>query len=663
VILYGAAYYPEHREPGKWDHDLDTMAGMGVNALRVGEFAWKRFEPAEGQYDFGWMDAFGDKAHQRGIGLVLCPPLRTLPAWLVEKDPSLLIEDAAGRRLAYGSRYTFCINHPLLRERGFALAERMAEHYAAADYLLGWHLDNEPGDEPDCHCPRCVEAWQAWLQRRYGDVETLNRAWGLVFWGLEFDSFAQVPTPRMTKASANPGHLQAWRQFRSNCTVEVLTAHAEALRRHSPDRFISTNFQNVWNTRTDYYRAAEPLDFCGLNYYPPFGENRADQQFGLAATRSYKDRPFHIYELRNGPHAVPGRGGNTPSPGEVERLTMHAIGNGADGIFYFRWRAVPFGPEQNHGTITDYDGRPNRIYRELKPVGAKLRRIAELLDGTTVRSDVAVLYDFPTRWMTGTGCGWEMPADLYVRRAATLHAAVRSLGVNCDAVGREQGFDRYRILLVPLLAGMTDELAEKLRRYVEAGGMLVWHPLSGTRNADAEIYLTRFHPVISELLGIRVRDWATAGPDEKHELTWRGKRYPAGTFFELPELDRAEPVAQYADGWFAGTPAVTVHRAGEGRAFHVATFAEEPFYRALLAEYFEEFGLEPLLDAEVPDGVEVVQRSADDGRKLLFLLNGSDEKKTLRLEASLEDVWNAETVSGDVPLGPQQVRALRSPNP
>lgn len=659
MILFGADYYPEHREREKWDHDLDLMADMGVNALRVGEFAWKRFEPAEGEYDFAWMDEFGEKAHVRDIGLVLCPPLRTPPAWLVEKDPAVLIEDSQGRRLAFGSRYTFCINHPLLRQRGFELTERMAEHYANTDYLLGWHLDNEPGDEPDCHCPLCVQKWQSRLKDSYGDIETLNRAWGLVFWGLEFDNFAQVPTPRLTKAAANPGHLQAWRHFRSDCTVEVIAAHAAAVGKHSADKFISTNFQNMWNPRTDYYKAAEALDFCGLNYYPPYGQNRPDQQFGLACTRGYKDRPFHVYELRNGPHAVPGAAGNTPAPGEVERLTMHTIANGADGVFYFRWRAAPFGPEQNHGTITDYDGKPNRIYRELKGVGAKLRQISDLLDGTTVRSDVAVMYDFPTRWMTGTGCGWEMPADLYVKHAAKLHAAVRSLGVNCDAVGRDQDFNRYRILLVPLLAGMTDELAEKLRQYVEAGGILIWHPLSGTRNADAEVYLSRFHPRIAELLGVEVCDWATAGEDEKHHITWNGREYEAGMFFELPKCGSAKPLGEYADDWFAGKPAVTVNNVGRGRVYHVATFAERGFYSTMLAQLFEEISLISLLDCEIPEGVEAVKRSGEDGLGLLFLLNVSDRRQKLQLAVPLEDVWNAETVGQEVTLAPQQVRILR----
>src|SRR5450756_1164782 len=106
-MYFGAAYYPEYRDPSKWDYDLDNMMEANINVLRVGEFSWKRFEPKYGVYDFSWMDAFAGKALKRGIKLLMCPPLRNAPAWLVEKDPSILLETEAGIQLEFGSRYTY----------------------------------------------------------------------------------------------------------------------------------------------------------------------------------------------------------------------------------------------------------------------------------------------------------------------------------------------------------------------------------------------------------------------------------------------------------------------------------------------------------------------------------------------------------------------------
>ena len=31
-MIFGAAYYPEHRDPAKWTYDLDNMAAAHLNA-------------------------------------------------------------------------------------------------------------------------------------------------------------------------------------------------------------------------------------------------------------------------------------------------------------------------------------------------------------------------------------------------------------------------------------------------------------------------------------------------------------------------------------------------------------------------------------------------------------------------------------------------------
>jgi beta-galactosidase len=188
-MYYGAAYYPEHREPERWEYDLQNMSDAGVNCLRVAEFAWVLLEPSDGTYDFSWLDKFKNMASAHGIQLLLCPPLRTLPAWLVEQDRGLLIEDDRGHILEFGSRYSFCINHPLLLQKGKALAVAMAEHYGNDSDIAGWHLDNEHGDEPDCHCPICRKNFQQWCEEKHKTIDALNEAWGLRFWGLNFQSF------------------------------------------------------------------------------------------------------------------------------------------------------------------------------------------------------------------------------------------------------------------------------------------------------------------------------------------------------------------------------------------------------------------------------------------------------------------------------------------
>lgn len=646
---FGAAYYPEHRDPSKWEADLDTMVGADVTSLRVAEFAWSRFEPEPDRFDFSWMERFLDLAHQRKISLLMCPPIRTLPAWLMERDPNLSILDEDGIRLEYGSRYTFCINHPLLRERGAKFAEAMTKRFDQHPGVVGWHLDNEHGDEPDCHCAICKAKFQEWCEDRYGSIEALNEAWGLAFWGLHFNHFAQVPTPRRTKAPANPAHLLAWRRFRSACTIEVIALQSKTIRPHlSKESWVTTNHQPNWNQRTDYFDAGEHLDISGTNYYPPYGDDARAISMGLTCARGYKGQNFQVHELRNSAHMIPGLGGNTPEPGEVEKLTLHYIGNGADGIFYFRWDACPFGTEQHHGTILDFDGRPRRIYPEVQKVGRALKRIP--LEGTTIESEIAMLYDFPTRWVMQTGIHWNGPAELFLEHHKAVHAGVRAAGVNLDVTSRHRDWSRYKVLIVPFLAGTEDALADKLSNFVEEGGQLVLHPFCGIKNDETRLHPRRMHSKLIELCGAEPGEYTTT--DDHLPFTWNRKTYSAHAFADLHQIDGAEVLARYDSDWWAQQPALLRHGKGEGSCWKLGTLPHSEFYTDLTQHLIKEGCLSSILPFPTPASVEVCERRGPEGQHYVFLLNHSQNTIDLPWEGPWCDVyheregegsWNLET--------------------
>ncbi|WP_028552632.1 beta-galactosidase [Paenibacillus sp. UNC451MF] len=659
-MLYGSCYYPEHREPNRWEEDLSLMQQAGLNALRIGEFAWKRFEPVEGDYEFHWLDRFIELAGQYGIRSVLCPPMRTVPAWLVERAPDLLIVTNEGHRLEYASRYTFCINHALLREKSASLAAALASRYGSNPHVIGWHLDNEIGDEPDCHCLVCKVKWQQWLSSKYNQIDVLNEAWGTVFWSMEYDHFGQIPTPRITKADYNPGFLQAWREFRSDCSIDTVTLLSDAIRPHLPEHgpYITTNNQMYWSKRTDYYKMARYLDITGTNYYPPYGENCDTLAFGLAANRSFKKAPFHVYELRNEGHSIIGAANNTPAPGELERLTLHTIANGADGVFYFPWKRFPFGSEQNHGAITDFDGKPTRMYDECGRIGKQLRRVALQIEGSLIISDIAVLYDFQSRWHIECDSPWTGDKRLYEKQINMLYRTVRALGYNCDAVGINGDFSSYKLLLVPMLPIVDDELVMKLKLYAEAGGIILFHPMSGIKNADACYYPNRLHPEMIKLLGSRTLETVTSNPLSPVTFQWNGEQYQGSLFLEIIQMDSAQVLGTFIDHWFEGSPTITKQSIGEGHVWFVATFAEERFYRDFISLLCQQIGMSPLLNAVPPTGVEVSMRQSACGASYTFVINNRHESAEITLPSDLTDIWNGEHLSQNFTLQPYQVRIL-----
>ena len=87
----GVAYYPEDWPNDQIDFDIAKMKEAGINAARIGEFAWHRMEPKPGQFDFAWLHHVVDKLGAAGIAVVLGTPTATPPRWFTVAHPEALL--------------------------------------------------------------------------------------------------------------------------------------------------------------------------------------------------------------------------------------------------------------------------------------------------------------------------------------------------------------------------------------------------------------------------------------------------------------------------------------------------------------------------------------------------------------------------------------------
>ena len=341
---------------------------------------------------------------------------------------------------------------------------------------------------------------------------------------------------------------------------------------------------------------------------------------------------------------------------------MHTIANGADGVFFFPWKRFPFGSEQNHGAITDFDGRPTRIYYECQAIGERLQRLSEALEGSMVVSEIAVLYDFPSRWHIEHPSDWSGHTGVYILHINKLYHSVRKLGHNCDAVSRYGDFTPYKLLLVPMLPIIDDELVHKLQQYAEGGGVIVFHPLSGIKNEEATYYKDRLHPGMLSLLGIHSLETATSGTQTEVQFSWQNRLYKGDMLHELVQIDSADVAGSFANQWYKGYPAVTKHPFGTGHAWFIATFAEESFYLDFLTERCNELRVPKLLGITPPAPIEMTMRQQADGETYTFVINSSRDSATLDLDRRMYDVWNNEWFEGSLPITPYGVRILIEPS-
>jgi Beta-galactosidase len=96
-----------------WEDDARRMKALGIEQVRIAEFAWSRIEPTPGEYNWGWLDRAVDVLGAAGLQVVMCTPTATPPKWLIDRHPDILPIGATGV-LARSARAVIMIS-PRLR--------------------------------------------------------------------------------------------------------------------------------------------------------------------------------------------------------------------------------------------------------------------------------------------------------------------------------------------------------------------------------------------------------------------------------------------------------------------------------------------------------------------------------------------------------------------
>ena len=78
-LSLGTCYYPEHWDRNLWKEDLDRMLANGIHTIRIGEFAWSKVEPREGEFTFAFFDDFLEVVAQTEMKVIFGTPTATPP--------------------------------------------------------------------------------------------------------------------------------------------------------------------------------------------------------------------------------------------------------------------------------------------------------------------------------------------------------------------------------------------------------------------------------------------------------------------------------------------------------------------------------------------------------------------------------------------------------
>lgn len=635
-LWHGADYNYEQwlDTPEVLREDFRLMNLARCTAMSVGIFSWAMLEPRADQYDFRWLDTLMDELHEYGIRAILATPSAAHPAWLSKRSPEVQRMNRAGQREPHRGRQNFCRTSRVFREKVTQINTLLAERYREHPALLLWHVSNEYGSTA-CYCPTCLADFRRWLAARYGSLQEVNRAWWTAFWSHRYTDWDEIEP----MDSSNNGLMLDWQRYNSDQVLDFYRLETAPLRQLSPNIPITTNFMRP-DVGLDYWKIAEYVDIACWDSYPEWHvhddvQTACETAFYHDLHRSYKQgQPFYLME------SAPSQTNWQPlsrlkRPGLLKLASTQALAHGALGVNYFQWRQSRGGEEKFHGAVVLHrGGESTRVFREVVEVGKLLEELPELATART-SARVGIIYDFENEWALNLA---HLPRKVNTEYQATCiehYSLFWRRGIPVDVINAHQDFEKYALVIAPMLYLLSEKTAARLREFVRAGGRLVTTYLTGWVNETDLTYMGA--SPLEDVWGFKLVEYDTFGANQGGQVTFTAGdalgltgSLMCGRFADLLEPVTAEVLAVYASDFYAGQAAMTANAYGQGKAYHLGTQVDD----ALLGDFYEklcqERGVVPVLPGPLPYGVSVQVRQTAH-QPFLFLMNFTDQPQAVPL--------------------------------
>ena len=620
-LLHGGDYNPEQwlDRPDILEKDLDMLEEAGCNVVSLGIFSWSTLEPEEGVFNFEWLENIINKLYERGISVILATPSASRPKWLADKYPEVLRVDGERKRALYGFRHNHCYTSPVYREKTAIINKKLAERFGNHPAVIMWHISNEFGGE--CHCPLCQEAFRNWLKEKYGTIENLNKKWCTTFWSHTYNSFEQIESPSPIGETQLHALNLDWKRFVTHQTADFIHHEIQSVREGGSELPATANLMYYFDG-LNYFELAKEIDVVSWDTYPTWHKQDVIEtayENGMChdLMRSLKKKPF--FQMESCPTSTNWQSvSKLKKPGVLFAQSMQAIAHGGEGSLYFQVRQSRGASEKFHGAIIDhYGGNDTRVFREVSQVGKTLKEIS-VLTGSEVKSQAAILYDWDSQWAMEDSQGPRNKGLHYREAQLKYYRGFRKLGLNVNLVDMTCDLSGYKIFAAPMCYMFRDGFEEKVRKFVEDGGIFIATYWSGIVDDTDRCYLGGVPYGLMDVLGIRsteidgLYDWEENSlvPVEGNLLEME-KTYSCKYLCDLVELRGAKTVMTYGSDFYAGYPALTVNSYGKGQAWYVAADAEKEFQEDLIRKISEQSGIFCGVEGEIPKDLEVTSRETE----------------------------------------------------
>jgi beta-galactosidase len=339
----------------------------------------------------------------------------------------------------------------------------------------------------------------------------------------------------------------------------------------------------------DHFAAARALDIAGIDIYHPSQDvlTGTEIAFGGDMARSLKGTNYLVIETQA--QAFPHW---TPFPGQLRLQAFSHLASGANMVSYWHWHSIHNSFETYWKGLLSHDFASNYVYEEAKTIGSDFQRLSPRLVNLKKTNRVAVLVSNEAL----TALEWfRLPGRQknYNDVVRLVYDALYRQNIACDFVfPASENFEDYDLLVVPALYSAPDSLLERLNRYVENGGHIVYTFKSGFTDDTVQVRTTPQPGIIREACGIQYSVFV-----EPHGVTLKDDPFQVGvenntldTWMELVTPEGAQVLAWYDHPHWGQYAAVTQNHFGKGWAMYIACLPSAAIMAKILARAARDAG-------------------------------------------------------------------------
>jgi beta-galactosidase len=628
-ILYGAAYYAEYMPYERLDQDVQLMQQAGISVVRVGESSWGLWEPADGKFEYAWMDRVVDKMSKAGIKVIMGTPTYSIPAWLYKKHPEVLIRRLDGTSSSYGIRQNADLASPTYRFYCERVIRKIVAHYKDNPAIIGYQIDNET-DSAGAANHDVQVGFVNYLREKFKTVEKLDEIWGLNYWGQRLYDWTEVP-PR--DGIINPGWKLEWERYQQWITTDFLDWQASIVNEYKrPDQFVTQDFAGPPRPHVNEWDVSKSLDVVAVNPYHATqdGFDGESQSFAGDFTRSLKRTNYLVTETNAQTIGWDSKTQFPPYDGQLRLDVYTHVSSGANMVEYWHWHSLQYGQETYWKGVLSHDLKPNRAYAEVTRIAHELQRVGPEIADTRRTNQVAVLYSNDS--MHGIEYMPFSDTASYRSVLGGMYRALYKLNVGTDFIFPDsKNLSDYKVIVVPPLYVASDELLTRLADYVQAGGHLVVAFKSGFCNEYSTVRWTMAPGPLRKAAGFRYQEFSNL----REPLALKDDPFQAGVenkvsdWAEMLIPEGAQALAYYDHPFFGKYPAITQNQFGKGTLTYEGTVLSEKLQAEVLQQVLKLAGLTGL-DQQLPAPVRVKHGTNRQGKTIHYYLNYSSNPQTFQ---------------------------------